>query len=177
MTGALVTDAGHGYARLSTGVTIKTHTIVWSAGVRPNPPAACPAPSERIEPDQRRRAPARIADGVFAIGDLASVDVGGVELPMLSPPAMQEGRYVARAIRARRSPGTRGRSSPSATGTRRAMATVGRNAAVAELERYGSQDPGVGLLAVRPPVLPDRLSQPRGLPVLGLELRAGGPAD
>ena len=51
--------------------------------------------SSRISVDERLRA---TADGVFAIGDLASVDVGGVELPMLSPPAMQEGRYVARAI-------------------------------------------------------------------------------
>ena len=136
MTGVLVTDAGDGCARLSTGITIETHTVVWSAGVRPNPLAAMPdaeqSASARITVDERLRLPA--LDGVFAIGDLASVDVDGSELPMLSAPAMQEGRYVARAILAAAA-GSDGSSEPFRYRDKGTMATVGRNAAVAELGR------------------------------------------
>ena len=69
------------------------------------------------------------------IGDAASVKEDGGELPMLSPPAMQGGRYVARAIKDR----IAGRSEPRKPfryvdkGT---MATIGRHAAVADLHGF-----------------------------------------
>ena len=67
-------------------------------------------------------------DHVFAIGDgAAAPDRKGRALPMLSPPAMQAGRYVAREI-------LRGRSGRAFRyhdkGT---MATIGRRAAVAQI--------------------------------------------
>src|SRR5205807_8419476 len=67
------------------------------------------------------------------IGDAASVTDGRgeAELPMLSPPAMQAGRYVAKSILAR----ARGGAEPPPfryvdKGT---MATIGRRAAVADV--------------------------------------------
>ena len=95
-------------------------------------PGAERSASSRISVDERLRLPA--ADGVFAIGDLASVDDGGAELPMLSPPAMQEGRYVARAILAAVA-GHEGSLEPFRYRDKGAMATIGRNAAVAKLGR------------------------------------------
>jgi len=71
---------------------------------------------------------------VYAIGDVASVRPGGAgsELPMLSPPAMQEGRYVARAIRHGGRPGRPFRYRDKGT-----MATIGRRAAVAQVGPVG----------------------------------------
>jgi NADH dehydrogenase len=68
---------------------------------------------------------------VYAIGDVASVrppDGAEGELPMLSPPAMQEGRYVARAIRHSGPPAQPFRYRDKGT-----MATIGRRAAVAQV--------------------------------------------
>lgn len=137
VTGALVTGAGDGRATLSTGVTIETHTVVWSAGVRPSAPSDLPpverGRSGRIAVDERLRLPG--ADGVFVVGDTASVVLDGAELPMLSPPAMQEGRYVARAILASAA-GTGASLAPFRYRDKGTMATVGRNAAVVELGRW-----------------------------------------
>jgi NADH dehydrogenase len=64
----------------------------------------------------------------------------GGDLPMLSPPTMQEGRHVARPIldRAARRAKTRKPFRYSDKGT---MATVGRNAAVAQI-RLGRPSAG-----------------------------------
>ena len=112
--------------------------VVWSAGRPAQPSGRHAAPrsesaSGRITVDERLRLPG--ADGVFAIGELASVDVGGAELPMLSPPAMQEGRYVARAILAAVARERGASLEPFRYRDKGAMATVGRNAAVVELGR------------------------------------------
>jgi NADH dehydrogenase len=131
-TGTLVTSADERSATLSDGTTIPTTTIVWSAGVGPGDPLGNTVPrsrSRRIEvgPDLGIRG----RPGSFAIGDVASVLWRGSELPMLSPPAMQAGRYVARVILC----SARGLSPPPPfryvdKGT---MATIGRNAAVASI--------------------------------------------
>jgi NADH:ubiquinone reductase (H+-translocating) len=70
---------------------------------------------------------------VFAIGDVASVQIEGRELPMLSPPATQEGRHVARAILA----DVRGRQvrTPFRYHDKGTMAVIGRNAAVGSIGR------------------------------------------
>ncbi|MGH8991354.1 MAG: NAD(P)/FAD-dependent oxidoreductase, partial [Acidimicrobiia bacterium] len=86
---------------LSDGETIPARTVVWSAGVQPTDPLTAPGPprsrSRRLRVDARLRLDGR--DEVFVIGDAASVEDGtDGELPMLSPPAMQAGRYAARAI-------------------------------------------------------------------------------
>ncbi|MBX7161571.1 MAG: NAD(P)/FAD-dependent oxidoreductase [Acidimicrobiia bacterium] len=124
----LVTEAGDDHVLLSDGEVVRTRTLVWSAGVRPEDPVAADAVlrsrSDRIEvgPDLRVAG----HEVVYAIGDAASVTEDGRELPMLSPPAMQAGRYVASAILG------------DATGPFRyrdkgTMATIGRAAAVAQV--------------------------------------------
>jgi NADH dehydrogenase len=138
VTGTLVQSATGEAVSLSTGEEISTRTIVWSAGVRPTEPvrdagvAIDRSRSGRIEVDEHLRV--RGTPGLFAIGDVASVDAGGEELPMLSPPAMQEGRYVARLIARGAVDGAGVEAAPPFRyvdkGT---MATIGRNAAVARI--------------------------------------------
>ena len=114
-------------AVLSSGETIGARTIVWSAGVGPSdplPPDSARSRTRRLEVDDRLR----VRPGVYAIGDIASVRTGDGELPMLSPPAMQEGRYVARAIRGGGEPAMPFRYLDKGT-----MATIGRRAAVAQV--------------------------------------------
>jgi NADH dehydrogenase len=125
-TGALIASAGPDGAVLADGGVIEARTVVWSAGVR----AAAPGGTEalphgraaRLEVDDRLH-PAGLPD-VYAIGDVAAP---AHELPMLSAPAMQQGRYVARAILAGSEP------KPFRYRDKGTMAVVGRNAAVAEL--------------------------------------------
>jgi NADH dehydrogenase len=126
-TSTLVETATDDRVILRGGEEIATRTIVWSAGVRPDDPlgeAAERSRSKRVRVDDHLR----LRDDVYAIGDAASVAAGEGELPMLSPPAMQAGRYVARAI-----------LDPAATRTpfryvdKGTMATIGRRAAVADV--------------------------------------------
>jgi NADH:quinone reductase (non-electrogenic) len=81
--------------------------------------------------DDRLRLPG--AHGVWVIGDAASVRDRDRELPMLSPPAMQAGRYVARAIIDTAVHGSGGRPSPFRYVDKGTMATIGRRAAVADV--------------------------------------------
>src|ERR1700716_2565722 len=133
-TGALVKSANGHSVTLSDGTTIACATIIWSAGVRPNDPIGeAPLPrfrNARIEVDPWMRIPG--APGAFAIGDAASPRVGDRELPMLSPPAMQAGRYVARTI-ADAVRGVQGEREPFHYLAKGTMATVGRNAGVTHL--------------------------------------------
>jgi NADH dehydrogenase len=120
---------------LSTGEVIRARTVVWSAGVRATEPTGNDrlprSRSHRLEVDEYLRV--KGVDGVYAIGDVASVPHGEGELPMLSAPAMQAGRYVARAI-LQRARGRRptGEIQPFRYVDKGAMATIGRNAAVAQ---------------------------------------------
>jgi len=135
-TGALVTEATASEVTLSTGRRIETRTVVWSAGVRPDDPTGSlelpRSRTNRIVVDDHLRLAG--ADGVFVIGDLASVEDEGAELPMVSPPAMQEGRYAARRIVAE-ARGETGGGRAFRYRDKGTMATVGRNAAVASLGR------------------------------------------
>ena len=67
---------------------------------------------------------------IFVIGDLAHFkDPAGKPLPGVAPVAMQQGRYVAKLIETR----LRGQSMPPFTyKDHGSMATIGRNAAVAD---------------------------------------------
>jgi NADH:ubiquinone reductase (H+-translocating) len=130
-TGAVMTAAGPESATLSTGEEIAARTVVWSAGVRASNPPGTDAlergRGHRLQVDDRLH-----PDGhpeVFVIGDLATVASG--ELPMLSAPAMQQGRYAARAIVA----DVRGRPAPGPFRYKNkgSMAVIGRNAAVADV--------------------------------------------
>ena len=132
----LVQAADDRAVTLSTGESIATRTVVWAAGVRPVHPELDPTAAGRrgrIDVDERLRL--RSLDGVFAIGDTAAAEGGtGADLPMLSPPAMQAGRYVASVIldEAR---GRRRKRKPFRYLDKGTMATIGRNSAVAQVGR------------------------------------------
>jgi NADH:ubiquinone reductase (H+-translocating) len=128
--GTVMADAGPMGATLSNGSELAARTIVWSAGVR----AAATGGTQELE--HRRSYRLAVDDsmvvvdkeGVWAIGDVAGAEH---TLPMLSSPAMQQGRYVARAILG----AVRGQAPPPPfqykdKGT---MAVIGRGAAVANV--------------------------------------------
>jgi NADH dehydrogenase len=129
-TGALVADASEMHVTTRDGTTIETTTIVWTAGVRPTDLVTrVEAPhtrAKRFEVDDHCRI--RGTEHAYAIGDAAAVlDRKGEPLPMLSPPAMQEGRFVAREILGSRRGEQQRAFRYRDKGT---LATIGRTAAV-----------------------------------------------
>jgi len=118
---------------LAGGERIPTRTLLWAAGVRAN------ALAVRLDLERTTAGRVVVEDDlsvpghpeVFAIGDVAaSRNPGGALHPQLAPVAIQGGRHVGRAISARL------RGDPSPRFVYRdpgIMATIGRNAAVAEL--------------------------------------------
>jgi NADH:ubiquinone reductase (H+-translocating) len=111
---------------------IASHIKIWAAGVQASPLAralseATGAPIDRA---------GRVAVGpdctlprhpeVFAIGDMVSLN----GLPGVAQPALQEGKYVGRAIRARLK-GDRA-AGPFKYFDKGSMATIGRHSAVAD---------------------------------------------
>ncbi|CAN5119819.1 NAD(P)/FAD-dependent oxidoreductase [soil metagenome] len=116
--------------RLDDGEVVAAHTLVWTAGVRANPLAAALGAATgaggRVVVDADLQVPGM--PGVFAVGDMAVPGVG--VLPQLAPAAMQSGRHAARQIE-RLLVGSPTR--PFRYRDRGIMATVGRDAAVAQL--------------------------------------------
>ena len=114
---------------------IPARTVIWAAGVVASPLAAQLGNVERA---------GRVSVGpdltipghpeVIALGDMVRVhDSGGnaVPLPGLAPVAMQQGRYAARAIRAR----LQGRTPPPFRYRDKGnLATIGRAKAVADVK-------------------------------------------
>ena len=125
-----ISEAG---VELKGGEKIAAKTIIWAAGNAASPLGA----SLGVPLDPQGRV---IVQGdcsipghgeVFVIGDQAHFATGeGKSLPGLSPVAMQQGRHVARSIQAllRGQPTERFQYSDKGS-----MATIGRNAAVAEM--------------------------------------------
>jgi hypothetical protein len=99
---------------------------------------------------------------VFALGDMIRVrssDGSAIAFPGLAPVAMQQGRYAARAVRAR----LEGRVAPPFRYRDKGnLATIGRAArSVADVKgRQGQRLPRLGDLAGRPPLLSHRLPEP-----------------
>lgn len=123
-TNTLVASADDEGVVLDNGTEVPTATMVWTAGVQPNDPLH--EKPKRLEVDDRLRLPD--APGVFAIGDVAAGhDKHGRVLPMVSPPAMQAGRYVARQIV------DSGSRRPFRYRDKGTLATVGRRAAVGQI--------------------------------------------
>jgi NADH dehydrogenase len=131
----LAVDMDHDSITVQSGSgseTIQARTRIWGAGVRASPLAALLADKLEIQTDRAGRLPVgpdcTLAGHpeVFAIGDMVSLD----NLPGVAQPAMQEGRYVARLIRARLAgqvgPG------PFRYSDRGSMATIGHRSAVVE---------------------------------------------
>jgi NADH:ubiquinone reductase (H+-translocating) len=112
--------------------TIRARTRIWAAGVRASPLAALLAGKLGVQADRAGRLPVgpdcTLAGypEVLAIGDMVSLN----GLPGVAQPALQEGKYVARLIRARLAgqapPG------PFRYSDRGSMATIGHRRAVAE---------------------------------------------
>jgi NADH:ubiquinone reductase (H+-translocating) len=136
ITNTLVSSADAGSVMLSNGSKVSTRTIVWSAGVIPEAPAVEHSPpppqtrSKRLQVDDRLRVVGTA--NVFAIGDVGGAAGDGDELAMLSAPAMQEGRYVAREIMRLVESGE-SPAEPFRYFDKGTMATIGRNAGVAQL--------------------------------------------
>ena len=133
--GTRVNSADTCSARLADGETISCRTVVWSAGVRAADPVS--EPSVRRTPTGRLRVDAFLrlegVDGVYAIGDAAAVRSERGDLPMLSAPALQEGRYVARRILSEARDGHESVRTPFRYLDKGTMATIGRKSAVAEI--------------------------------------------
>lgn len=119
-------------AQLSNGETIAAKTLIWAAGVKPIELAnAIDVPRSkrgRIQVDPALRIKGRKRE--FAIGDIASFEQDGHEVPMLSAPAMQEGRVAAANILASISGGRLRKFHYRDKGS---MATVGKGDAVAQI--------------------------------------------
>src|SRR6185312_12340728 len=83
------------------GEHIRAATIVWGAGIRGGDGAGwVKAPADhagriRVAPDLSVPG----TDGIYALGDLASLDQDGKPLPALAQVAKQQGRHLGRALR------------------------------------------------------------------------------
>lgn len=127
------------------GVTLRTtdggtehigsRTVIWAAGVHASPFGQAIARRTGIALDKGGRVPVGPDCAIpghpeiFIIGDLAHFDQVGQALPGVSPVAMQQGRYVARAIVKR----LRGEPlKPFHYFNKGSLAVIGRAAAVAD---------------------------------------------
>jgi NADH dehydrogenase len=128
-TGTLVASADDTGVVLRDGTELPTATMVWTAGVRPTTPLGGPAPegpAHRIEVDDHFLVVGTTS--TYAIGDVAAGrDRDGATLPMLSPPAMQAGRFVAHEILHGRGP------RPFRYRDKGTLATIGRTSAVGQV--------------------------------------------
>jgi NADH:ubiquinone reductase (H+-translocating) len=132
-----------------TGVTIEradgttripTRTAVWAAGVTASGLASALAGLTGAEQDRAGRVTVEANltlpghPEVFALGDMVRVrgrDGAAVTLPGVAPVAMQQGRYAAKAVRAR----LEGCSAPPFRYRDKGnLATIGRAAAVADIK-------------------------------------------
>jgi len=83
--------------------TIRTRTRIWAAGVAASPLAKLLAEKAGVETDRAGRIPVEPDCSlpghpeIFAIGDMVSLN----KLPGIAQPAMQEGKYVGKVIKAR----------------------------------------------------------------------------
>ncbi len=118
---------------------IHTDNVIWAAGVKASPLGAVVAKRAGIETDRVGRlevGPDLSLPGhpdVYVIGDLALArNAEGQPLPGIAPVAIQQGKYVAKHIKAR----VRGRSTkPFRYVNLGTMATIGRSKAVADFGR------------------------------------------
>ena len=133
-TGTHVRKVGPASIELATGETVKTHTLIWAAGLKANPIVQ----SLGVELVHGGRIPVgpdlQVKDhpGVFAIGDIAQMTDGktGKPLPGLGATALQAGRHVGETIKRL----VEGKPpEPFKYLDKGTMAQVGRGAAVIEL--------------------------------------------
>ncbi len=119
---------------------VRARTVVWAAGVTASGLATALAELTGAEQDRAGRVtvePDLTLPGhpeVFAVGDMVRVrarDGTPITLPGVAPVAIQQGRYAARAVRAR----LQGRAAPPFRYRDKGnLATIGRAAAVADVK-------------------------------------------
>jgi NADH dehydrogenase len=119
---------------------VAARTAVWAAGVNASGLAAALAGQAGLEVDRAGRVPVRPDltlpghSEVFALGDMVQIqqaDGAMTPLPGLAPVAMQQGRYVARAIHKRLDGST---PEPFHYRDKGNLATIGRSKAVADVK-------------------------------------------
>ena len=133
--GTTLEEAGESWARLSTGETIPTRTLVWTAGVVPHPSTrnfGLPLDERgRIVVDEYMRVSGE--DGVWAIGDAAAVPDParpGQPSPPTSQHAVRQGKAVGRNVAAALGIGS---PQPFAYRTLGQFVNLGRYKAVAKI--------------------------------------------
>jgi NADH dehydrogenase len=119
--------------------TIRTHCIVWAAGIQASPLARTVAEATGAQSDGLGRLmvqPDLTIPGypdIIVLGDIANFShQPGGPLPGVAPVAMQQGRYAGRLINARLAGKT---ADPFRYHDKGHMATIGRRAAVANFGR------------------------------------------
>ncbi len=121
--------------RLKDGTGLPTETVVWTAGVQGDSQARAwglaTVKSGRVKVLPTLQVPDH--PEVYVLGDLAYVEQDGRSLPMIAPAAIQQGRAAAENI-LRQMKGQVPR--PFRFRDPGMMATVGRNAAVADLRGH-----------------------------------------
>jgi NADH:quinone reductase (non-electrogenic) len=119
-------------AYLKDGSVLPSETVVWTAGVRGHPLAETWG-LPTVRSGRVATLPTLQVQGqaeIYVIGDLANFEEDGRPLPMIAPVAIQQGRAAAENIKRQVS----GQAPlPFHYRDRGAMATIGRNAAVAYL--------------------------------------------
>jgi NADH:ubiquinone reductase (H+-translocating) len=114
----------------------KAGMVLWSAGVKPSPTLQqlpfTTNPKGRINVTENLSLPNYPT--IFAIGDTASFEQSGKSLPELASVAKQQGKYVGRLLR--RKLGGKSPPPPFHYQDWGTLATIGRNAAVAEIGSF-----------------------------------------
>jgi NADH dehydrogenase len=120
----------------NTGEKLITRTLIWAAGVKGNPIAGLNPESvgkgNRLKVDEFNKV--KGYENIFAIGDVAIMD--GDEKypnghPMMAPPAIQQGKLLAKNIKRLMA---KQDMKPFSYFDKGAMATIGRNKAVVDLK-------------------------------------------
>ena len=118
------------------GTRLDSRTVIWAAGVAASPLGKALGATTEVTLDRAGRVIVNQdlsvagADGVFVIGDLASIKSDGKPVPGLSPAAMQEGRHAAKNILRL----IRGEATiPFRYRDKGTLATIGKAAAVADI--------------------------------------------
>jgi NADH dehydrogenase len=129
--GEAVAEVGPTSVKLESGEEIKTHTLVWAAGVQANPLARMLGMPQgqggRVKLNSDLSVPEH--PEVFIVGDMGEVTSEGQILPQLGSVAMQSGEHVGRQI-ARRIAGEE--THAFKYWDKGFMATIGRASAVVE---------------------------------------------
>jgi NADH dehydrogenase len=133
-TGTLV-DAVTADGVVVAGERIPARTVIWAAGVQASPAGHWLSAAVDRAGRVCVQADLSVPDhpDIFVIGDAASVQGGRAPLPGVAAVALQQGRYVAKAIRARLADGSAAQA-PFAYVDKGMLATVGRGYAIAKVQ-------------------------------------------